>query len=471
MITQIKAPTPIHSANVANWWHFSSNFRFAPKFNLRVNIVSGTTLLNSVLLPTNPDNISPLNTGRILPDFIDTDPKPFISGASASGQSINYKLELSESFEGLYIQGTSSAGRVEFVDVLNNFSVLDIGTPSKVRDIGFIGGPVSEPIENIWIFTYATGSNGFVNRVQLSTSPTQSTSGITASVGAGSFGFLQMEEITTYSIGASFSTATASAVLADIDYFPWNEGNDFGPYLLGDETRQFLTRKKTFTIGTDEWATLSFINSAAGFTPIVNIIDDLNNIYSFTMSIATASAVRVDIGAGTANLGISPTASRYTITLGGVAPLLETITFNIDRNFNRRNCGLSGDLLISNLRLTWLNDLGGWDYYTFKWLADKTRQVVRDTFNKNLRYTSTKTSRQFTSWKIEDWVEWNLVSDLIDDDTAEWLSALFTSRAVYMIYDTNIYPVEVLTSSYISNRGFTQNEANVNIRFSRSNIK
>ncbi len=471
MISIIKQPLNIHSADTNNWFYFQSDFRFAPKFGLRTNFVDGNTLLNSVLLPTNPDNLNVVNTGNILPDFVNRDPKPFILSASASDMFRNYNIELSESFEGLYIQGTSSLGKVEFVDVLNNLQVLDIATPSNVMNIEFVGGPVGTPIEDVWVINYATASNGFINQFELSYSSTQSTGGITASVGAASKGFIQFEEFIVYSIGATISTDVKTAIKANIDYLPWVQDNDFDGFLLGTPNSEFQTRLKNFVIDGDEWMTLSFINSATVST--AHIVDNLGATYSKVVNIPISSK-RVDIPAGTANLGISSTASSYTITLrdSGGNDISETIRFDI-RNYlsNRGSCLPGKDLLTSNLRMMWLNDVGGWDFYTFKWLEQKSRQVERQTYQKNLRYNATKRDRGFTSYKTEDFWEWELVSDLVSDEISDWVSTLFTSDDVYLIYDNSLLPVQVLTDSYISSVGWESNEIRLSVRLSRGNIK
>lgn len=471
MITIIKQPLNIHSADTDNWFYFQSDFRFAPKFGLRTNFVRGTDLLNSVLLPTNPDNLNVVNTGNILPDFVGRDPKPYILGASASDMSINYNLELSESFEGLYILGTSSVGKVEFVDVVNNFQILDIGTPSSVIGIEFVNGTITTPIDDIYVIGYATSSNGFVSRLELSADPIQSTSGITASVGAGSFGYIQFEEIIVYSIGATLSTSVKSAVKADIDYLPWNQDDDFSGFLIGTPTSQFQTRKKSFIIDRDEWMTLSFINSAT--VSSAEITDDLGATYSIPINIPQ-TVRRVDIPAGTANLNIGSSASSYTIKLVNdvLGDVSETIKFEIRNYLSKRgSCLPGGNFLTSNLRLMWLNDLGGWDFYTFKWLEQKSRVVERQTYQKNLRYNATKRARGFTSYKTEDYWEWQLVSDLVDDEVGDWVANLFTSDDVYLIYDNDIVPVQVLTDSYIASVGWESNEIRITIRLSRSNIK
>jgi len=471
MIFQIKEPLNIHSANTNNWFHFQSNFRFAPKFNLRTNFVSSDlSLINSLLVPTNPDSLNVVNTGPVLSDFVGIDPKPFILGASASDMEIDYKVELSESFEGLYIGLTAAVSRVEFVDVLNNTQLTSIGIPAKVRGIGFINGIVNTPIDDIFVINYGTASSGFVNSLELSESPTASTGGIDAL--ASGFGFLQFEEVILYSIGATFSTNLKTAIKADIDYLPWVQDNDFFGYLIGSDSSRFQTRLNEFDIASDEWMTLSFISGTTVST--IDIIDNNGLTYSKSVNISPSVSKRIDIPAGTANLSISASASSYTIRLRDNlgAPISELVKFNIKNNLSNRGSCLPGkDFLNKNLRIMWLNDLGGWDFYTFKWTEQKSRIIERDTYTKNLRYDATKRDRGFTSYKIKDFTEWELVSDLVSDRVSDWITSLFTSDSVYLIYDNDIYPIEVLSDSHIQDIGWESTEVRLSIRLSRENIK
>lgn len=471
MIFLIKEPVNIHSANCSNWFYFQSDFRFAPQFNLRTNFVNeDSSLINSLLVPTNPDALNVVNTGPVLSDFVGIDPKPFILGPSASDMEIDYRVELSESFEGLYIGLTSAVARVEFVDVLNNTQLLEIGLPAKVRGIGFINGIVNTPIDDIFVINYGTASGGFVSSLELSESPTASTAGIDAL--ASGFGFLQFEEVILYSIGATFSTDLKTAIKADIDYLPWTQDNDFSLNLIGSDTSQFQTRLNNFDIASDEWMTLSFISGTTVST--VDIVDNLGATYSKSVNILPSQSKRIDIPSGTRNLFIGPSASSYTITLRDSLgdPISETVKINIKNNLsNRGSCLPGNDFLNKNIRVVWLNDLGGWDYFTFKYAEQKSRIIQRETYQKNLRYNTTKRDRGFTSYKIDDFTEWELVSDLVDARVSDWITSLFTSDSVYLIYDDELYPIEVLSDSHLQDVGWELTEVRLNVRLSRGNVK
>ncbi len=467
MITTFKQPTNIHSSGANNYWAFQSNFRFAPRFNIRANIVDcvDSSLLNSLLLPTNPQNYSVFDAQSVLPDFINYDPKPFILSASASKQSRQYKVELSESFRGLYIYGTTSLGTIQDFDVLNNEVIFDIGTPSAVEDIGFIGGIITTPIDNIFILNYGTASNGLVNSIELSQSPTQSIA-VTASIGV-SFGYIIPENINIFSIGATAVSGCKSAILGTPDYLDWNEGNDYADYTMTAQNKEWLTNFTTQTIFRDEWATLSFINGSAS---IAEITDNLGGTYSKSIPTGT----RVDVPTGTRNLSINSDAISYTVVLksSAGATISVPMLYNISNNTSNRGCSTSEDNpLISNVRLTWLNDLGGWDFFTFKFVEEKRRVVERERFYKNLTWLSTKSDRGLSQYKTADWLEWSLLSDPVADSISNGVSSLFTSAEVYVIYNDKLIPIEVLQDTHIINTGWDSNQIRVEFRLSRENRK
>lgn len=465
MITIFKQPTQIHSSGANNYWAFQSDMRFAPRFNIRANVVDcvNSALLNSLLLPTNPQSLSVFDAASVLPDFVDIDPKPFILSASQSSQARQYKIELSESFRGLYIYGTTSTGTIANFDVVNNDSIFNIGTPSSIQDIGFVGGVVTTPVDNIYILNYGTASNGLVNSIQLSQSPTQSIA-VTASIGV-SFGYIVPTNIGVFSIGATAVSTCKWAILGQPDYLDWNEGNDYSNYIMNSTSSQFLTNFTSQSILRDEWATLSIINGSAS---MVEITDNLGLTYSKSIP----SGVRIDIPTGTKNLQIDQSATSYKVVLKNSlgATVSVPMTFNIDTSTNNRGCASgSKNPLISNVRLMWLNDLGGWDYFTFKWVEEKRRVIERERFYKNLNWQSTKKDRGLTQYKTEDWLEWILVSDPVSDEISNVIGGLFTSSDVYLIYNDSLVPIEVLTDSHIINTGWDNNQVRCEFRLSREN--
>ena len=467
MITVFKQPLTLHSASNINYWSFLSDFRFAPRFNIRANIIDGNTsaLLNSLLLPTNPQNYSVFDAGGIMGDWVSSDPKPFITAASASNQSRSYKVELSESFEGFYIYGTSSAGTIQNVDVVNNSTVQIIGTPSSVLDIGFVGGNVTTATGDIFVINYGTASNGYINRFELSRSSTQSIA-VTASVGV-SYGYVVLNNVSVFSIGATAATSTKTAIKANIDYLDWTQDNDFGAWTLNSPASQFLTNLKEQPISFGEWSTLGFIQGTTASSFEITYSTGATASYSISNT-----SKRIDIASGTKNLNITGTYSSYTLRVKDAAGnyISEPIKYNIVPS-SGRDCSTSDNPLVSNIRLVWLNDLGGWDFFTFKYVEQKNRTITRDTFDKNLNWLSTKRDRTHTAYRVQDWQEWSLVSDLQPDDISYGISSLFTSNDAYLIYKDGLIPIQITTDTHIVSSGWDDNEIRVSFRLSRSNDK
>ena len=97
-------------------------------------------------------------------------------------------------------------------------------------------------------------------------------------------------------------------------------------------------------------------------------------------------------------------------------------------------------------RLTWLNRLGAWDYYTF------TKKSVKTVKSKRKNYQQLSGTWNEAEWIPKDHLGGTKVfqnttkesielnTDYMDEATATWLEELFTSTEVYIIndfYDTN----------------------------------
>ena len=111
----------------------------------------------------------------------------------------------------------------------------------------------------------------------------------------------------------------------------------------------------------------------------------------------------------------------------------------------KENC----DQQFDHLRLTWLNSLGGWDYYSFKMIAEKKVNISKSNYRKQLPYNYTLSDRELTTYYSEADKEYTLNSDWITQDESDWLVDLFTSTNVYILNDIGeIRPVVVADNSY-----------------------
>lgn len=110
-------------------------------------------------------------------------------------------------------------------------------------------------------------------------------------------------------------------------------------------------------------------------------------------------------------------------------------------------------------QLCWLNEWGGWDYYTFFSPLNKTFKFGRNNFYKNGNYrngvvqeTSSPKSRGETSFKLDRTLELKLFTDYLTLNESKLIESLISSPTIYLIKANNphdisnhlIYPVEIL---------------------------
>jgi hypothetical protein len=582
-ITLIKQPNLYHTSLNTNWWSFQSDMRFAPRFNVRAIIKDGSTIYNTVLLPTSPNTLNVLDIKNIMRDYVLPDFNAFIVNPTQSTSFKNYAIDTQETFEGLWIFGTSSFGTVGTVSVVNNTFLTGFATPSVVSDINFVGGEVTSP--EVWAINYGTASNGFVNRINLSRSQT-SFIPVTASVGSNSSGYLILADYNIYSNAATFSTSAKRAIIGNIDYLDYNETNNFNGYIMTDSDSKFLTNSpRVQSIQRAEWSTLSFLISTTQSVVSALYTDNFGATFSKSIS-GLSQSIKVDIPTGTNNLSslLNPNATSYCVELQKTTPVSQfasaefevtqvggewvigdnhiitwgtysltinnqffspaltgpsqlytfailpaynsnanvSAAYNISFtgsdlagickfkltskvsgtgfNFTSLNISASSpnifvgnvtsgastigltasserfcyevdclSSLTDSIRLCWLNRLGGIDYYTFRFTEQNGIKMVRDNYNRNTIYSTTKQDRGISTYRLDYHNEYAVVSDLLDDDMSEWLAELSSSTEVYLIRNNELIPITLIGTEYNWNTGFDNKEARFNFRLSRTN--
>ncbi len=464
MITLITQPSFLHSSGNTNYWSFSSDMLFAPRFNLKVDIKNQVgTLYNTVLIPTNPSQLNIFDAKNIMRDFTLPDFNPFITSATSSTCIKQYKLETSETFEGLYIHVTASTNHIGNVDVLNNTTLTSIVVPASLEDLGFVGGSVVTNISDIYVTRYATSSTtGYINAFTFS-SNISFYEGPTASVGS-SYGYVILEQYNVFSTGATLSTGTKYAIQSNIDYLDYNSSDNYLGYKMLGPTSKFLTKSpRTLDIQSGEYSTLSFIQTTTQSIGYLSVVDSLGGTYSQPINVGTAS-IRIDIPTGTLNLGINANAQWYDITLkSGATGSILSETFRYELHCLNTQW--------TPFRLCWLNSYGGIDYKTFKYIDKNAKNIERSNFDRNLTFGYTNQDRGITTYRLNDFNEYTVVSDLVTEDEGEWLVDLFTSPEVYWIRGTELIPLTLTSNSYAQAVGLESVQVNVSFRLSRTNRK
>lgn len=156
---------------------------------------------------------------------------------------------------------------------------------------------------------------------------------------------------------------------------------------------------------------------------------DIKNIFA-TINWDDVSYYRVQLFYG------YPTQSTDRIPSGPIGPSSEAFYFYIDTN-----------CLPENTRITWLNNRGGYDYYTFTSFREDTKKITRATYDN--RYYSTnlqspdrdygRTLKNFDTFVEKEFV---LETDFLNETYAAWIEEMFTSPQVYEMKDDFISPLD-----------------------------
>lgn len=108
---------------------------------------------------------------------------------------------------------------------------------------------------------------------------------------------------------------------------------------------------------------------------------------------------------------------------------------------------LYDNCLPQNTRLVWLNDKGGYDYFTFRSYRQDTKKITRQSFDS--RYFSTdinspdrNVGRSLKTFDTDVAIEIVLESEFLSDAYGDWLQSLFYSPQVYIMNDDYISPLD-----------------------------
>lgn len=98
-------------------------------------------------------------------------------------------------------------------------------------------------------------------------------------------------------------------------------------------------------------------------------------------------------------------------------------------------------------RLAWLNDRGGFDYFTFKSFRSDTKKITRQTyqnkyFSTNINSPDRDIGRFTKTYGTSVEREFVLESDYVNEVYGKWLEQLFYSPQVYEVKDDYISPMD-----------------------------
>jgi len=184
---------------------------------------------------------------------------------------------------------------------------------------------------------------------------------------------------------------------------------------------------------------LNFINtpyaSPTGNTDTLKIFalpcgpTDIYNIFS-TVNFDDVAYYRVQL------FYAFPTNSELRSSVGPVGPVSEAFYFYL---YN--NC------LPENTRICWLNERGGYDYYTFQSYRQDTQKITRQSYDS--RYYSTNLAspdrnigRTIKTFATDVDQEIVLESNYLSIPYGSWLQGLFTSPQVYLMKPDFVSPMD-----------------------------
>ena len=120
----------------------------------------------------------------------------------------------------------------------------------------------------------------------------------------------------------------------------------------------------------------------------------------------------------------------------------ETWTFNI-------SCDCSTK---TKYKLQWLNELGGWDFYTFDLGSNKSLVIEKSIYQKKLKeikstnaYTYNQGNRGRTTYDTKSTLKYVVRSNFLTQEKIEWLSWIYESPEVYWLDETNnkLHPIVI----------------------------
>jgi hypothetical protein len=118
-----------------------------------------------------------------------------------------------------------------------------------------------------------------------------------------------------------------------------------------------------------------------------------------------------------------------------------------------------------NFRFVWLNSFGGWDYFNFKLGGKQTINVERQTYKKLLSRNYSIGDRGDTTYAQRGEEMWSVQSNWVTEYESQWLTGMIESREVYHVKDGEIYPIQIMDTSYQVKSAIRDQIFNVIIQF------
>ena len=419
------------SYSVANYKYVFDLYKINP-------VTSVQSQLGRYKVPPAPDTYGLFNPARILQTQMTYDLQPTITGAAAAAKSItDYKINTGFEWQPNY----------RFANTFNSATYLGL-TFSFIHDLQVNDTIVISKDDRTTNFEYngTTTITAIVSSYSVRTAKAYQATLVNAEQGT----------ITTQlrMTGSSSTLSTFNGVRQYV-----NEGLNYGTsstYLITGQVPygstfsltnyRFCNATPTYTgskvVELNDYETLSYLidNSAGLINQIqLQLYDaNLNVTNTFTASYSLNSIYkRIDLGTGPMNLkalfgsGVFNTNPLYyTVCLTATDPTKRfgIYSYKIKDNDPRANCSP-----YPKIRLCWLNQLGGFDYYTFNFKSKNSINVSKTEFKRELAWNYTVGERQDYVLATKANEMWQISSDFITENESNWVKEMLQSPEVYML--------------------------------------
>ena len=253
--------------------------------------------------------------------------------------------------------------------------------------------------------------------------------------------------------------ATGNQLLTNAPTTQYANINDYG-------TLSFMTTPKAGDVvdTTVDYIKLVYV-SDGGSTTTENVDNTDANGGNTTWDLATKNQL-LHFGCFPANL------KNWSTTF---AAAISTLSYYTVQAFNSSNASISDKYTINincptlkgyePIRLTWLNQWGVWDYYTFKMKSTKsistkgsTYQQLAGTWNESI-YLPNGYKGGKKAFRVNAMEKISMNTDFVNESESEWFEELINSPEVYILegfqtdpsfssLNTYVTPARLTTSSY-----------------------
>lgn len=222
---------------------------------------------------------------------------------------------------------------------------------------------------------------------------------------------------------------------------------------------------------------LTYTSLYSFFRLLVTLYDDDWNFISttsYTTNLLTGLN-KLIIGVGPGNLyfqGIVPTIlnyKNYSISYKFNAGLLTPVKTKEQYFTVEQTCSP-----FNNVRLMWINRLGGFDFFNFRMNSQRNETIERKEFRRPLGPNYTTGARPQTQLKVDVTEEWTINTDWITEKEYLALNDLLTSLEVYVLSTSyrddgspvlTPYPIVIVDNTYTQKTQLTDKIFNMTLTY------